>query len=464
MQQRLLKLLTLVSIILVSGTVKAQDVITTIAGTPQSRGYSGDDGPATAAQLYDPSDITFDKAGNLFIADFANNVIRKVDTFGNITTVAGTGAPGYTGDNGPATAANLNGPYALAIDASGNIIFADGYNHLVRKVNTTTGIITAFAGVPSSGYLGDGGPATAAKLYNPVGIAIDKGGNVYIADDHNNAIRKVDVSGIITTVAGGNPAGYAGDNGPATNARLSLPIGVAIDTAGNLFIADEDNNVIRKVNTSGIITTYAGTGAKGNSGDGGPATAATLDSAQRVNFDDANNMYISDGRNNLVRKVSTAGIIATFAGNGFGADSSRCYFDGEDSTPLHASFCVPQGVAFDYYKRACICDRGNAVIRRIGPPSAVIIDHSGVHNQTSAVNSLVVYPNPAPAGSFTVNLTSGTSEEAIISITNMLGVTIKTFTTTTNQRVPITLQAPPGIYHLSVTTPHGVWTKQVSVR
>ncbi len=443
-------------------------IITTIAGSVQSTGYSGDGSAATDAQLNNPSDIAVDKSGNLFITDFVNQVIRKVDTFGIITTIAGTGfgagtagGGGYSGDGGPATAALLNGPYALAFDASGNLIFADGYNHAVRKISTA-GIITTFAGKDTAGYSGNGGPATDAKLNNPVGIAIDKAGNVYIADDHNNVIRKVDPSGIISTFAGNTIAGHTGDGGPATAAALSLPIGIAVDTAGNLFIADANNNVIRKVNkTTGIISTYAGTGAKGYTGDGGQATDAKLDTAQRINFDDSNNLYISDFRNNVIRKVNAAGIISTFAGNGLGAGNDSLEFSGEDSAALNASLCRPQGVAFDLHHRVYICDRANEIIRRIGP-APIIIDHNGVNNLGPAYPALTVYPNPA-MGAITINLTANTDEQAQIIITNLLGETVKKFTIPTNKPFIGKLNITPGVYFLSAITTQGKWIKQISV-
>jgi hypothetical protein len=216
----------------------AQITITTYAGTPMAGGYNGDGGPAIAAQLSSPSDVAVDKVGNLYIADFVNNVIRKVDTFGVITNFAGTGfgsgsttggATGaFSGDGGPATAADLNGPFALTVDKNGNVIFADGYNHVVRKVNTS-GVINTVAGMhTTAGYSGDGGPATDAALNNPVGIAVDTSGNIYIADDHNNVIRKVNTAGMISTFAGDSTAGYSGNGGPATTALLNTPIGVGM--------------------------------------------------------------------------------------------------------------------------------------------------------------------------------------------------------------------------------------------
>jgi sugar lactone lactonase YvrE len=461
-------LLLSVIVLLATSSIYAQDVITTYAGIGQSAGYSGDYGPATSGQLNSPSDIIVDDTGSLYIADFSNNIIRKVDTFGNITTIAGTAGGGsYSGDNGPATAARLNGPYALAFDNSGNIIFADGYNHLVRKINMTTGIISRFAGNGTVGYGGDGGPATAAnaKLNNPVGIAVDKAGNVYIADDHNNAIRKVDVSGMISTIAGTTVAGYMGDAGPATVAELNLPIGLAIDTAGNLYIAEENNNVIRKINKLGIISTYAGTHTGGFSGDGGPATNAKIDSAQRIDFDDSGYLYISDGRNNIIRRVGAAGIITTFAGLGRGKGTDSCYYGGDDTVALAANICTPQGVAFDRHHRVYICDRGNSVIRRIGPPApvVVVVDHTGVNSISTSSPGLTVYPNPAHAGVLTATLTTAATEEAQITVTDLLGQKVYTLSATTNKQLMIDLQAAPGVYFLSAVTAHGQWNKQVVI-
>jgi sugar lactone lactonase YvrE len=415
-------LLLSVIVLLATSSIYAQDVITTYAGIGQSAGYSGDYGPATSGQLNSPSDIIVDDTGSLYIADFSNNIIRKVDTFGNITTIAGTAGGGsYSGDNGPATAARLNGPYALAFDNSGNIIFADGYNH--------------------------------------------KAGNVYIADDHNNAIRKVDVSGMISTIAGTTVAGYMGDAGPATVAELNLPIGLAIDTAGNLYIAEENNNVIRKINKLGIISTYAGTHTGGFSGDGGPATNAKIDSAQRIDFDDSGYLYISDGRNNIIRRVGAAGIITTFAGLGRGKGTDSCYYGGDDTVALAANICTPQGVAFDRHHRVYICDRGNSVIRRIGPPApvVVVVDHTGVNSISTSSPGLTVYPNPAHAGVLTATLTTAATEEAQITVTDLLGQKVYTLSATTNKQLMIDLQAAPGVYFLSAVTAHGQWNKQVVI-
>ncbi len=444
--------------------------ITTIAGTGTIPGYSGDGGQATNARLHAPSDIAFDATGNLYITDFLNNVIRKVDTFGIITTIAGTGygagsaGGGFSGDGGPATDAKLNGPYALVLDALDNIIFADGYNHIVRKV-TPSGTITTIAGFHTlAGYSGDGGMATDALLNNPVGIAIDKFGNIYIADDHNNAIRKINTSGTMSTIAGHTTAGYSGDGGPAIAAELNLPIGVGVDTAGNLFIADANNNVIRKVSKTGIISTYAGTGIiAGYSGDGGPATAALLDSPTRVNFDEANNLYISDYYNNVIRKVNpVTRIITTVAGNGYGAGTSGTTggYSGDDSLAINANLYLPHGVAFDQYHRMYIADRLNAVIRRVGPKPAV--DHASVSNISGEVIAqLNVYPNPSSNGEIMVNLVSDINMNVQIIVTDLMGRTIQKTVTETNKTSTINLGKITGIYFLNATTKEGHWNAKI---
>ena len=294
-------------------------VISTVAGngTP---GYSGDVGLATAAQLNGPSSIAVDTAGNLFIADFSNNRVRMVTTGGVISTVAGNGTPGYSGDVGLATAAQLNGPYSVAVDTAGNLFIADFYNNRVRKV-TPSGIISTVAGTGTYGFSGDGGPATSAQLYYPYSLAVDAAGNLFIADFSNSRIRKVTPSGIISTVAGTGTYGFSGDGGPATSAQLEYPSGVAVDTAGDLFIADgpnvslfgiTGNQRIRKVTIGGIISTVAGNGGQGFSGDGGPATSAQLNNPSAVAVDTAGNLFISDTSNNRVRRVTWVAAVSAF--------------------------------------------------------------------------------------------------------------------------------------------------------
>jgi hypothetical protein len=281
--------------------VSPAGIITTVAGNGTA-GYSGDGGAATAAQLNYSFAVTVDAAGDLFIADTVNNVIREVRA-GIITTVAGNGVGGYSGDGGAATAAELFRPSGVAVDAAGDLFIADGLNNVIREVRA--GIITTVAGNDSPGYSGDGGAATAAQLADPAGVAVDAAGDLFIADYNNNVIREVR-AGIITTVAGNGTAGYSGDGGPATAATLNSPPAVAVDAGGDLFIADNINNVIREVVHTGNIITVAGnfTAGAGYSGDGGPATSATLNNPTGVAVNAAGDLFIADASNNVIREVT----------------------------------------------------------------------------------------------------------------------------------------------------------------
>jgi hypothetical protein len=310
--------------------VSASDgTISTVAGNGRGGRYSGDGGAATGAQLYNQFGVAVDGAGNLYIADSGNNVIRKVSASdGTISTVAGNNAngAGYSGDGGAATRAQLNFPWGVAVDGAGNLYIADWGNNVIRKVSASDGTISTVAGNGSAGNSGDGSAATRAQLSQPTGVAVDGAGNLYIADWGNNVIRKVSASdGTISTVAGNGGMGYSGDGGAATGAELSQPTDVAVDGAGNLYIADWGNNVIRKVSASdGTISTVAGNNASGAgySGDGGAATSAQLNYPWGVAVDGAGNLYIADAHNNVIRKVNVSSASLTFASTPLGLPSS----------------------------------------------------------------------------------------------------------------------------------------------
>jgi len=332
------------------------NMITTVAGsslTGGGSGSSGDGGPATSANLLNPTEVVADNAGNIYMNDGGTTYsIRKVSPSGIITRFAGNNTSGFSGDGGQATSAQLNFPQGLAVDASGNIYIADGGNRIIRKV-ATNGVISTIAGTPGTyGFSGDGGPATSAQLGLPSGMVFDANGNLFFADPGKHVIRKISTSGIITTVAGiGGSNGFSGDGGLATSAKLNAPTDVCIDASGNLYIADRDNHAIRKVSASGIISTIGGTGGSlnyGFTGDGGAATSAKLNKPNSVSVDPSGNIYISDYTNNRIRKISSAGIITTIAGNGqssvlgIGPD----FYGGDYGNATSASISAPYGNFF----------------------------------------------------------------------------------------------------------------------
>ncbi|MFI5148971.1 MAG: T9SS type A sorting domain-containing protein [Bacteroidia bacterium] len=341
---------------LLYSNLEAQN-ISTIAGNGIP-GFSGDGSSATSAQLDSLSGVAIDAAGNIYIADNSNNRIRKVSPAGLITTIAGTGTGGYGGDGGPATSALLNFPNGIALDGAGNIYIADGSNNRVRKISPS-GIINTIAGNGTAGFGGDGGPATTAQLNGPAAIAIDKTGNVYIADCTNQRIRKVDSSGTILTVAGNGTAGYGGDAGLATSAKLANPTGVAVDGSGNLYIADNYNHRIRFVNSAGIISTVAGSGVAGFAGDGAFAIHAKLRYPTGVALDKSGNIFIADLLNNRIRKVDTTGLITTVAGKGITG------YSGDGGLATLAELNYPYSLTIDGTGSLFIADGGNNRVRMV---------------------------------------------------------------------------------------------------
>jgi uncharacterized protein (TIGR03437 family) len=358
--------------------------ITTVAGTGAS-GYSGDGGQATSAQLSIPWGIAVDASGNLYIADEINNRIRMVAADGTITTIAGNGTSGYTGDGSAATSAELNYPAAVAVDGSGNVYIADTANHVVRK-RAAGGTIANLAGTNVAGYAGDGAAATSAQLNLPLGVALDTAGNLYIADTLNSMVRKVATGGTITTVAGSTLGGYGGDGGAATSAQLYEPFAVTVDAAGNLYLSDTFNHAVRKVAVDGTITTVAGSGTRGYSGDGGLATQAKLNYPAGLAVDAAGNLYIADSLNCRIRVVTPSGIITTVAGTGkFGSL-------GDGGPATSAQLNTPTGVALDSAGKLYVADSQNSRVRRLTPDKSAtpsmqpgaVISASGFGAFTSA--------------------------------------------------------------------------------
>jgi hypothetical protein len=406
-------------------------IITTVAGNG-TKGYSGDGGNATNASLQSPFGVAVDALGNLFIADTFNHRIRKVDNYGIITTVAGNGTQSYFGDSGAATNAGLIEPTGVAVDAAGNLFIADRFNCRIRRVDTN-GIIATVAGNGGYGYSGDDGAATNASLRQPWDVTVDSCGNLFIADDGNERIRKVDTNNIIATVAGNGTNSVSGDAGAATNAALSNPVGVAVDASGNLLIADNGNNrilpqgsSIRKVSTNGIITTVAGNGTNSYSGDGGAATNAGLYNPTDVTLDSYGNLFIADQGNNRVRKVDTNGIITTVAGNG------TTGYSGDGGAATNASLYNPISVAVDAAGNLFVTDDVNERIRKI----------TNTQGPALALNNV----NAANAGSYQVVVT-GSGGSVTSSVANLIVVTAPLIYQTTlnsNSSVSLNFVCQPG--------------------
>ena len=350
--------------------------ITTIAGSG-SASFTGDNGPATDATMNQPTGVAVDAAGNVYIADMSNQRIRKVNTAGIITTIAGYGVSAFSGDGSAATLACMHQPTGVAVDATGNVYVADQINGRIRKINTS-GIISTIAGTGTLGFAGDGGAAITAELYQPTGVTVDAAGNIFISDIINNRIRKINTSGIISTIAGNGIGGFAGDGAPATDAHLYRPNSVAVSAAGDVYIADMDNDRIRKVNTANIISTIAGVDILG---DGGPATAAELNEPTDVAFDGAGNVYICDLVNNRIRKVNTAGIITTVAGNGISG------YNGDGIPATDASLNQPISIAVDTAGNLFISDVLNNRVRKVNRAGIIsTVVGSGIFTTSSSTD------------------------------------------------------------------------------
>jgi hypothetical protein len=411
--------------------------MSTFAGSGTA-GSSGDGGQAKLATLNRPAGVSVDSAGNVYIADAASNVIRKVTTSGVISTIAGTGVAGSGGDGGPAPAAQLNGPTDVVMTPSGNLYIADSNNHVVREVLTNGTIIRA-AGTGSAGFNGDAGQGARAKLSSPEGLDVDSAGNVYIADSGNDDVRMLSPAGRISTIAGTTTRGFTGDGGPATSAELNDPLDVAV-SAGQVFIADAGNRRVRAVSPSGTIRTVAGTGFSGNSGDGGVATAAQLSFPTGLAVDAAGDLFISDFFSNVIREVNSSGIITTVAGTGAAG------YTGDGGPATAATLSGPSRVNLDSSGDLLISDWGNHVVREasllgaaaVAPDAPSGVTATAGHSQIDVAWTAPASDGGSPITGYTVTVTGGPTPQTVPVAAGLTSTTVTGLTNGTTYTVTVT--------------------------
>jgi len=399
-----------------------------------------------------PSALVFDSAGNLYFAETGSHVIRKVDTTGNITTIAGTGTQGFSGDAGPGAAATLDSPQGLALDSANNLYIADTHNHRIRKLNLTTGIITTIAGT-TPGFSGDGASAISAQLNLPTALALDAAGNLYLADTGNHRIRKSTMAtGIITTIAGTGTQGYSGDASLALSAAIDSPTGLALDSANNLYLADTHNHRIRKLNlTTGIITTIAGTGQPGFSGDTASASTATLALPHGLTTDSTGNLYLADTANHRIRRIdAVTGMITTIVGDGTQA------FSGDNGPPTAASLDSPTATSLSPANNLTLSDTGNQRIRQLvtQPSPGIITTIAGLGltvpgTLTLTAPSVIAYGT----GQLTASLAASpaTGNITFLQVANATTKTLGTTALVSNTATLSTTTLPAGTYNLTAT-------------
>jgi sugar lactone lactonase YvrE len=407
---------------------------------------------ALTVPLILPSAIVFDSAGNLYFAETANHVVRKVDTVGRITTIAGTGAQGFSGDAGPATAATLDSPQGLALDAANNLYIADTHNHRIRKLDLTSGLIATIAGT-TPGFSGDNASATASQLDLPTALAVDPANNLYVADTGNHRIRKISATGLITTIAGNGTQGFSGDAGPATSAAIDSPAGIALDSASNLYLADTHNYRIRRIDTTGRIATIAGAGTLGFSGDTAPATAATLALPHGLTIDANGDLYLADTANHRIRRIDAAtGIITTVAGDGTQG------FSGDGGPAIAASLDSPSNTAISPSTVLTLADTGDQRIRQLTAapaPATTIQTVAGLGLTTPGALTLTAPSVIAyGTGQLTAAISSATPATGAITFfdtTSNTTTTLGTFTLAANLATLSTTSLSVGIHNLTAT-------------
>ncbi len=442
-----MKTLPVIFLIFLSFCVRAQtgDMrVYTVAGSLTDTAL-GDGGPATAASLSATEGVWMDGVGNVYISDLGHNRIRKVTaSTGIISTIAGTGVAGYSGDNGPASSAKINKPYGLYADQIGNVYFADISNNVVRKINAMTGTITTIAGGGSS--LGDGSPATNAQLNAPQNVYLDSAGNIYIGEI--GRIRKINgTTNIITTIAGNGIQGLSGDGGPATLSQIMGAAGMAIDMDGNFIFSDRGNSRVRKIDfTNGIITTIAGTNI-GLSGDGGPATDAQLAGTLGLALDSMGNIIIADNGNNFIRKVNiVTGIITTIAGVGNGVVGS--YAEGASASVAEIH---PEFLYLDRSKGTIYYSNWNTQIHKITGYDARLSYSNSLNQIEDSDPNLILFPNPT-LNSLTIKNENEVAYKSL-EVTNCLGLMVMKQNIFPTKEIYLNIQGfCKGIYFITLRT------------
>jgi sugar lactone lactonase YvrE len=441
MKKSMRSIVLILLFLLIANHTYCQNIVT-VAGIGIA-GHTGDNGPATAAEIYDPILGTFDAEGNYYFVQPPRHIVSKIDTHGTITTIAGIISPGYNGDEIPATSAKLNYPTSVIVDTSGNIFICDHDNNRIRRIDKITKQITTVAGTGVAGFGGDGNPATSAILKGPDDICFDKHGNLFIADVNNYRVRIINVSGIISTYAGNGSVGYSGDNGPSTAAQI-IPSGVCADDTGNIYIADATmgEQRIAKVNAvTKIITTIAGTdtGYLYN-GDGIPATSANINPARITWGKDYHSIYITDVLNNRVRRIDSVGTIHNVAGNGIQG------FGGDGYSALAAELYYPSGMCFDKCGNLYFGDSFNNRVRKVTFDTSCNIATLTI--SSAETTKLNCYPNPA---STHIAIRYPGDGKYVVSIINPLGQTLLTQPFEKKNEIINIEWLSPGIYVLKIT-------------
>jgi len=379
-----------------TGVIQAQVQVSTLAGSGNEAYVNG---VGTLASFYNPVAVATDVAGNVYVADSENNVIRKVTSTGVVTTLAGSGTAAYA--DGTGTAASFNWPNGIAVDLSGNVYVGDTGNNLIRKI-TPAGVVTTLAGSVGGGYAD--GTGTAALFIWPFGLDVDASGNVYVADNQNYLIRKITPAGVVTTLAGSLLNGNT--NGTGIAASFNNPSDVAVDASGNIYVADTGNNLIRKITSAGVVTTLAGSGDYNNLN--GTGTAASFNTPFGVAVDALGNVYVADAANNLIRKITPAGVVTTPVGTGF--------YGNTNGVGTSASFNNPTGIAVDAFGNVYIADSYNNTIRKI---TGMLNITTAVIPQTSDLDAKL-YPIPA-SNQLTLALTLQSEKYIKLELINIAG-------------------------------------------